>query len=67
MIYHRIILSLNPPVLPVVPGGSAHSAFDEYDRHKDDEAHDGSEYDGHDAIWIAHEFPVHARDRTEHD
>ena len=44
-----------------------HGSFNEYHSHKDDEADDGTEDDGHNAVWVAHEFPVHARDRAEHD
>ena len=28
---------------------------------------DGTKDDGHNAIWVAHEFPVHACDRAEDD
>ena len=41
--------------------------FNEYHSHKDDEADDGIKDDGHNAIWVAHEFPVHACDGAEHD
>ena len=44
-----------------------HGSFNAYDSYKDDEADDGTKDDGHDAIWVAHEFPVHACDGAEHD